>query len=115
VKTEILSNGDLCFTLESNEEKEEVSEFGHAWERILGDCIGGCSPLIGNGWECVAPETIGALTDAPIVSDDVGYDDDGTINHVGRVWWFPNYMVENPVETLATTGRVVFTLAGAAR
>lgn len=111
MKTEILPNGNLRFTLETDEEKEDVAGFGHEWERILWDNVGRCSPLGGNGWYVVAPEMIGALTEAPIVSDDVSFDDDGKIDHIGRVWWFPNYMVECPVETLAEKGSVIFTLA----
>lgn len=44
----------------------------------------------------VLPEDVGALTDAPIISD--GHD----------VWWFPDYMVTDPW-ALLRQGRVEFT------
>lgn len=59
----------------------------------------------------VRPEWIGALTDAPILADDLSTEDDGTAIVYGRVWWFPNYMVESFAETLIDTGSVVFTAA----
>lgn len=59
----------------------------------------------------VQPEWIGALTDAPILTDDLVIEDDGTANVPGKVWWFPNYQVESFAETLIREGRVVFTAA----
>ena len=35
------------------------------------------------------PEDIGALTDAPILSDDIEYDDEGEVVRVGAVYWYP--------------------------
>lgn len=64
-------------------------------------------------YEFVQPEYVpGAMTDAPILvdADDVMHPDNGeivlTLN--ARVFWFPNYMVEDPFETLKNTGRVEF-------
>lgn len=51
------------------------------------------------------------LTNAPCIAEDLSVEDDGRRVINGRCWWFPNYMVEDPVRTLAETGRVVFTLA----
>jgi hypothetical protein len=61
----------------------------------------------------VEPEWIGALTDAPILSDGLNYPDDGgpAVVPGSSVWWFPDYMVRDPWEELAREGRVVFTLA----
>lgn len=56
----------------------------------------------------VQPETIGALTDAPIFSDEVKFDDDGTPKFIGNIWWFPNYQIESFAETPIKDGRVVF-------
>ncbi|MGI9061916.1 MAG: hypothetical protein ACR2H5_25460 [Ktedonobacteraceae bacterium] len=41
---------------------------------------------MGNGWSWVRPEDIGALTDAPILSDDIEYDDHGDVVSVGTVF-----------------------------
>lgn len=59
----------------------------------------------------INPEDVAALTDAPMFSDEVNVADDGTVEVIGSVWWFPNYMVENFAKTLVETGRVTFTKA----
>ena len=61
-----------------------------------------------NGWEWIAPEEVGALTSAPILSDSAERDDEGQLLTVGRVFWFPNYQVESPVRTLHERGAVTF-------
>jgi hypothetical protein len=108
MKHTVLPNGNLEFSLDQEDDKEEIlswplDEVGY---RLLEACN-----LIGNGWDPVAPEWIGALTDAPIITDGATCEDDGAWIVYGRVWWFPNYMVESPYETLCRTGRVIFTFA----
>lgn len=66
---------------------------------------------LGNGWSFVAPQDIGALTDAPILSPDVEQDDHGNVVKVGKVYWFPNYAVECELNTLLEKGEVFFPLA----
>lgn len=51
------------------------------------------------------------LTSAPCVAECMHYADDGTAEIEGRLWFSPNYAVENELETLAETGRFVWTLA----
>ena len=53
--------------------------------------------FIGEGWEWMAPEDIGALTDAPIIMDPNDY-----------VYWYSNYMVQSPVEDLIEKGETFF-------
>jgi len=62
-----------------------------------------------NGWSWVLPEQVGALTSAPIVSDEISYDDNGDIDHIGVIWWFPEYETRCPVRELIENGEVVFT------
>ena len=64
-------------------------------------------------WEFVRPEEVGALTDPPIIAecDGIERDDDGELTAVGKVAWFPNYMVADPWEALRNRGRVVLALA----
>lgn len=66
-----------------------------------------------NGWHFLQPEQIGALTAAPILTDDVIFDDEGNgdIKELGRVFWFPNYQILDPVRVLAEKGSVDFDLA----
>jgi hypothetical protein len=64
-----------------------------------------------NGWELLQPEEIGALTSAPILATNTLRDDDGGLVDAGRVYWFPNYCVENELETLLLSGEVFFQAA----
>lgn len=51
------------------------------------------------------------LTDAPCIAEEMTYDDDGKREVVGKLWWYPEYQVLDPVEELRTKGAVVFTAA----
>lgn len=61
-----------------------------------------------NGWEWVQPYEISALTDSPILSEDVQRDILGNVTGCGKVYWFPAYEVRSPEDVLVRTGRVVF-------
>lgn len=63
--------------------------------------------LTANGLNWIAPESIGALTDSPILSDSP-LEDSGSLGDGAKVWWFPNYAIESPLQTLVETGKVVF-------
>lgn len=52
-------------------------------------------------------ESIGALTSAPILATEVGIDDAGNLDEIGEIWWYPNYMIENPVREILK-GEAVF-------
>ena len=64
-----------------------------------------------NGWEFVAPEDLGALTDAPILSDEVERDEDGNVTKVGTVYWFPDYAIRCELDELLEKGEVFFPAA----
>jgi hypothetical protein len=59
-------------------------------------------------WEMVPPEDIGALTSAPILSDEVERDDQGQVTRVGRVYWHPDYQVRDEIEELREHHFLVF-------
>jgi hypothetical protein len=65
-----------------------------------------------NGWEIIAPEEVGALTDGLLLSDDVQRDDDGTLTHVGDVYWNSNYQIRAAAADLFEDGHVNFTRGG---
>ena len=44
---------------------------------------------LAGSWEMVPPEDIGALTAAPILSDEIVRDDEGRVTEAGRVYWYP--------------------------
>jgi len=102
-------DGDLAIVLtrEGREESERIEEMRSehgvhaALETLLEDHLG-------NGWELVPPEDIGALTSAPILSDEIERDDDGEITEVGRVYWYPDYQVRDEIEALRERLVVVF-------
>lgn len=62
---------------------------------------------LSNGLNWVRADDIGALTSAPILSDCCP-DDDDSYPPDARFWWFERYQIEDPIDTLITTGRVVF-------
>jgi hypothetical protein len=61
-----------------------------------------------NGWEMVPPEDIGALTAAPILSDEITRDDQGQVTEAGRVYWYPDYAVRDEIEELRAHLLLVF-------
>jgi hypothetical protein len=60
------------------------------------------------GWEMVPPEDIGALTAAPILSDEIVRDDEGRLTAAGRVYWYPDYAVRDEIEELRSHLMLVF-------
>jgi len=63
---------------------------------------------LANGWSLVRPEDVGALTDAPILSEDIDTDDQGNVRSVGTVYWYPQYDVTDPVTKLLQNGYIDF-------
>ncbi len=61
-----------------------------------------------SGWEMVPPEDIGALTAAPILSDEIERDEGGRVVEAGRVYWFPDYAVRDEIEELREKLMLVF-------
>lgn len=70
--------------------------------------------MCNGGYTIIAPEYVGALTDSVLFvhQDNVEYPDTGNPHLTSAdapVYWFPNYMVENELETLLKEGHVIFT------
>lgn len=63
---------------------------------------------LANGWSWVEPIEVEALTDAPILTDDVERDGTGKITRLGRVFVHTRYQLEDAAEELALRKRVVF-------
>lgn len=112
IEYEILPNGNLVFRA-SNQARSDYSiqlrERGS--DDVFHDMI---APFRENGQLFpIAPEWIGALTDAPIIADDWSVTDDGEniIDLDAKVWWYPNYAIIDPMAELFHKGRVEFTLA----
>lgn len=56
----------------------------------------------GNGWDNLTGRV--ALTEAPIISDDCDFDDNGEIADCGIVYFYADYMVKDPVWELLING-----------
>ena len=79
------------------------------WAEIL-------EPFSTNGsYSLIAPENIGSLTESPIIaSEPLSYYEGADIEYLSKnakVWWFPNYMVENELVQLLETGETYATPA----
>lgn len=114
MKYEITPNGNLKISVETDDEREDIAkirERNHSDSGIWCDILA-MDNMEGNGRFCIVrPEDIGALTEAPIITDDWLYHDDGWLEVRGHVWWYPNYMVSDPSATLLAEGSAIFTLA----
>lgn len=107
------ANGNITFTVgDSREDLEDIKD------RVGGDDVQFLREMMDmTGWlgnavfTPIRPEHVGALTDAPMFTDVADYEDDGSLNVVGDIWWFPNYQVENFAQILLDNGEVTFTLA----
>lgn len=110
VEFNIQENGNLHITL-LPEAREDVQEIASSQELTADNKLAEVIEWhLGNGWSFVPPEDAGALTDAPILSDDIEYNDQGKAT-VGTVYWYPEYEVKDPVAQLLENGFVDFTQA----
>lgn len=67
--------------------------------------------LTSNGWMRVDPETIGALTSAPMISDNSFGDTDDYEFAEANIYWYPDYAVRSTVQELIDTGKTYWDLA----
>jgi hypothetical protein len=100
LKTKTLPNGDLEISF-ANPKDAESLDADEDWAETFEDLVAN------NDFDWVSPEEIGALTDAPMFGE-IDRNDQGDLTKVHAVYWFPDYMVKNPVEILKQDGKVVF-------
>src|SRR4051812_47648387 len=63
---------------------------------------------LGNGWEKVLPDEIGALTGGLIITDDIERDDTtNTIKSIGRVYWDSTYQIDSLFNSLLLDGDAI--------
>lgn len=112
MKYQILPNAALQLAIENAEDKTLVKEL---LLKNRGDDIGFLTDLLEEtGW-CpngrlyrVDPEHIAALTDAPILTDDMLIEDDGDVLVQGNVWWYPDYAIHHFGKELLKHGTAEF-------
>lgn len=90
-------------------EMMEAYDYDTVWWELL-------EPFYTNGsYSLIAPERIGSLTESPIIaSEPLSYYEGADIEYLSKnakVWWFPNYMVENELVQLLETGETYATPA----
>jgi len=109
------SNGNVTFVLEGDD-AEMVERFEAQAQRnldheVLASMLDHFGFLGNATYLPIMPVDVGALTDAPMLTDELDHLDDGTSDVKGKVWWYPNYQVKSFSEVLRTEGRVTFSLA----
>lgn len=111
---EVLPNGDLkvCAGNKARTWIKDEQLSGRFSDSILQDGMehywtnGGFEPF-GAG---EANPFVG-LTCAPCIAETLDVLDNGEREVVGRLWYFDRYAIEDPMEQLKRTGKVVFNLA----
>jgi len=102
-------NGYLHITLtdEGRAELAELADYPSASSLdLFPDLI---DHQLGNGWERILPEEVGALTDATILTDDCERDENGKLVTCGRVYSnIDYYQIESDVERLLRLGCLVW-------
>lgn len=102
------ANGNLRITL-LEEARDDVQEIAASQELDADNKLAQVIEWqLSNGWSMLRPEDVGALTDAPILSEDVDTDAQGKVRSVGTVYWYPSYDVRDPVAQLLQNGYVDF-------
>lgn len=100
-------NGNLRIVLleEGRESVEEIAAKEITADSKLAETI---EWQLSNGWSFLRPEDIASLTDAPMLSEEADFDNQGTAYNVGKVYWYPQYDVRDPVAQLLENGYVEF-------
>jgi hypothetical protein len=110
---EILENGNLKLSLESDDDIEKLkSDYGKYYNWAIADFL---EPYSCNGgyvfFEAGDGNPFVGLTDAPCIAEQLDYLDDGTIEIIGNFWYYDDYMIKSFIEELLEDGKVIFTLA----
>jgi hypothetical protein len=103
IKATILKNGCLKITAD-NAGRHELAQCNY-FDKIE---VHIAEELHRDNFEFIRPEWVGALTDSPILTNDLSIGDTGVAEFVGDVWWFPNYMITDPWQELKNKGKVIF-------
>lgn len=113
VNCQVLPSGDLLVTAD-NETRSEIARSMNdsQYRGTLADifephsCNGSYTPFdAGEGNPFVG------LTSSPCIAETMTCDDDGERDIDGRMWWFPDYMLRDPLDELKSRGRTIFSLA----
>lgn len=106
------SNGNVTFMLE-DDDGEMLDRFQDQAQRnvdheVLYSMLDHFGFLGNAKYLPIMPEDIGALTDAPMFTDDLEVSDAGAHEVKGSVWYYPDYQLKFFSEVLQTEGKVTF-------
>jgi hypothetical protein len=110
MKHTILPNGDLKIMLEEHDDRDELQAMQERNDEhgFLAELLDYADWSTGGFLESVLPHQVGALTDAPLIAEDVEYDEEGKVLHTGWIWWFPSYETVSFAACLIATDSVIF-------
>jgi hypothetical protein len=97
----------LVPTKEGRREARHLMNRGVGSDRALIELL---EDHLGNGWDILAPEEIGALTEAPIVaeSDEIFRNDRNEVVLAGKIYYFDKYAILDEIEEFAKGKSVMF-------
>ena len=107
----ITPEGDLAVTLTEDADRDELrhqlEERGQM--QVLADLL---EPYYTNGgyqpFDASDANPFVGITGAPCIAESMDTDDEGNNTIVGRLWYFPSYMLESPIEVLIEKGVVIW-------
>lgn len=73
--------------------------------------MGGIFAPIGNGYQLMAPELVGVLSNAPIIGCNLVWDDDPNDDNIligGDFYYYADYQIKDPVSELINNGSIFF-------
>jgi len=115
VNIKVLPNKDLLITV-GNQERAWIKDEMHC--RYWGTLVDLFEPYFTNGsyepFDAGDGNPFVGLTSSPCIAECLDWHDDGKREIVGGLWWYPSYMVQDPLEDLKNTGRTVFEHVGEA-
>lgn len=65
--------------------------------------------FLSTSWDMISPAEIGALTDAPILASGVTRNGKRELLSFRELYWYPDYVLRDPVQELLEDGYVDFT------
>jgi len=104
-------NMRLILLPEAREDAEELRAAEERGEKSCSDIEADIlEDLIANSWTYVQPEDVGALTSAPMITEDFECNDEGDIRPVvgGYVYAFMDYQVYSILDRLLDSGEATF-------
>jgi hypothetical protein len=112
INCKVQANGDLLVTAD-NEARNYIRE--HIERGYWTTFYELFEPFFTNGsyepFDAGNADPFVGLTSAPCIAEAICHPDEGPRKVDGRLWWFPNYMVCDPLDELKNKGRTVFALA----